>query len=258
MTGARLQVVLASLAIGVLLAACQPGNTKDDDQTGDLGRNQPQSPADIYVNLGLAYMREGQPAVALRKLKYGLELDPRNAQAHNVIAILYQELGDDALAGEHFQRAAALAPKDPSIRNNWGRLLCVQRKFAEADEQFQRALQNPLYESPWVALTNAGICAQLAGDQAAAETYFRQALSANGRFAPALTQMTQLSYQRGDYAAARSFLDRYHQVAGHNPQSLLLAIRLERQSGSPGQARIYEKQLREHFPDAPEIVQLNR
>ena len=70
--------------------------------------------------------------------------------------------------------------------------------------------------------------------------------------------MTQLSYQRGDYAAARSFLDRYHQVAGHNPQSLLLAIRLERQSGSPGQARVYEKQLREHFPDAPEIVQLNR
>ena len=47
MTGARLQVVLASLAIGVLLAACQPGNTKDDDQTGDLGRNQPHSPADI-------------------------------------------------------------------------------------------------------------------------------------------------------------------------------------------------------------------
>ncbi len=39
-----------------------------EDETGELGRERVASPAYIYVQIGIAYMQEGQFAIALRKL----------------------------------------------------------------------------------------------------------------------------------------------------------------------------------------------
>ena len=101
-------LLLATLAMMLLGCGKSASYKEGEDETGELGRVQEESPADIYVKLGIAYMREGQYAIALRKLKQGLEADQDSAQAHNVIALLYERLGEAQLAQQHYSQAVEL------------------------------------------------------------------------------------------------------------------------------------------------------
>jgi type IV pilus assembly protein PilF len=247
------------LAALLLIGGCaSQGQLQGQDTTGDLGTEQRESPGKIYVEMGIAYMREGQPAVALQKLKKALALDPNNAQAHNVIAILYERLGNQELAGEHYAKAVRLQPQDPFIRNARGSFFCKQGQYREAEQEYEAALSNPLYPTPWVAMTNAGICAERSGDMVKAENYYRRALSANEQYFQALYQMAELSLQQGSFLSARAYLERYTAVAEANAGALWLGVQIERQLGDFGKAREYQQQLREKFPDAPEIQLLNQ
>jgi type IV pilus assembly protein PilF len=250
-TGVRL---VALLFAGAVLTGCASTGVQDD-AAGDLGAPK-ESPADLYVQLAVEYLKDGQIETALARIKKGLDADNKNAQAHNVIALIYQRLGQEKLAEKHFREAARLAPKDPYVLNAWGGFLCDRGDFAEAQREFDKALENPLYATPWVALTNAGICAKRAGDRGRAEEKFRRSLSINAAFGPTLLQMAQLDYERDNYKSARTYLERFFKASRPTPQSLLLAVRVERKIGSRKRASAYEKMLRKSFPDAPEALML--
>jgi type IV pilus assembly protein PilF len=196
--------------------------------------------------------------VALQKLRRSLQVDERNPEAHNVIAILYDRLGEQSLARKHYDRAAELDSKDPYIRNARGSFFCKQGQYEKADEEFALALENPLYPTPWVALTNAGLCAERAGDQVTAETYYRRALTANPRYSPALIQMAQISFEQGKGMSSRAYLERFHGDAEATAASLWLGVRIERKLGDRQKAVEYKRRLLKEFPDAPEIQALNR
>ena len=255
----RLRSGILSLLVPLLIGGCATqGPINEQDATGDLGSNQRESPAKIYVEMGIAYMREGRPAVALQKLKKAIAVDPKSAEAHNVIAILYERLGKQELAGEHFARAVQLEPQDPYVRNARGSFFCNQGQFQEAEAEFESALSNPLYPTPWVAMTNAGLCAERSGDMIKAENYYRRALSANEQYFQALYQMAELSLQQGNFLSARGYLERYNAVAEPTAGSLWLGVQIESRLGDFGKAREYQRLLLEKFPDAPEVQLLNK
>lgn len=235
----------------VPLAACQVPGVRDD-ATGDLGAIPEKRLGDIYAEMGREYMRQGQPAVALAKLKYGLDVDPDNPRIHANLGRLYERLGETRLAGEHYSEAVDLAPKDPYFRNARGSFLCQQGEYDEADEQFRLALQNPLYERPWAANTNAGVCALRAGRPELAETYLLRALGIAPRIPLALQKMARIHYDRGEYATAKAYLERYRELALHTPETLLLGLRIERGLGdADGMAR-YRAVLEKRYPDSLE------
>lgn len=210
-----------------------------------------------YVGMGVEYLKRGQTAIALERLKRGQELDPNYAPLHNVLAILYEQIGETEQAREHYSRAIQLAPKDPYIRNAYGTFLCNQKEYPAALQAFQAALENPLYPTPWVAATNAGICARQAGDPATAETYLRQSLSANADFEPALYQMAELSYAQGNFKGAQDYLQRLLRTSQPTAETLALGVRVERGLGNVAQSKRYEQVLRARYPDSPEIPKLN-
>jgi type IV pilus assembly protein PilF len=254
--GVRL-LIMGLLCLSVLqLAGCAPGQTRPVDETGDLGVEADASAADIYVKLAVAYMQEGQLDNALKKVRRGLQLDPNNASAHNVIALLYERLGETALAEEHYRRAVKLGPQDPYIHNAYGSFLCTQKRFEAADQEFILALRNPLYETPEVALTNAGVCAERSGQAEQAETYFRKALQTNPQFPVALLRMARISFEKGSYLSSRGYLQRYLEVAKHTAETLWLGIRTERELGDRDTVASYEMLLRAKFPDSEEMRQL--
>jgi len=248
--------LLPSFAACLLAVACTSGGIRDGDATGDLGADGKESPGDLYVKLAVEYLRDGQMERALVRAKKALEVDPRNAQAHNVIALIYQRLGQFQLAETHFRKAIGLQPKDPYILNAYASYLCGRRKFAEAKAQYEKAVENPLYPTPWVTITNMGICAKRAGKGAEAETFFLQALKANPSFGPALAALAELDYDRGRYKSARSYLDRYFKSTQSTPEVLLLAVRVERKLGSRKRADTYAQMLRKSFPDSYEPLRL--
>ena len=243
------------VASALLLSAC--ATTGGQDATGNLGVDRGESPSQIYVEMGIAYMRDGQDSVALKKLRRAIEVDPRNPQAHNVIAILYERLGERQLAAKHYDQAAALDPRDPYIRNARGSFFCKQGQYDMALDEFDLALDNPLYPTPWVALTNAGLCSERSDDKVSSEKYYRRALTRNPRYAPALFQMAQLSFEQGNDLSARAYLERYHGEVDATAASLWLGVRVEQRLKDRIKAVEYKRRLLKEFPDAPEIQELN-
>jgi type IV pilus assembly protein PilF len=240
--------------LALALAGCQSAGSRAAGADGSIPGARAASPSDVYVELAAAYLQDGQVAVALAKAQTAVEKDSRNPQAHMVLGMVHQRMGDDAKAESEFLEALRGAPGDFYVQNAYGVFLCKQRRYADADAQFDAAMRSPLNESPWVALTNSAMCAQEQGERTRAEGQLREALQRNPTFAPALLRMARLSLEAGDPAAARGYLQRYQAVGQHNAESLGIAAEAERRAGDRNKAAAYERLLRERYPDAPDAA----
>lgn len=212
----------------------------------------PVEAARANVRLAVAYMHRREYEVAMAKLQRALEQDPKNADAHTTLGVLYETLGERKKAGTHYREAVHLAPDDPNAHNNYGTWLCQDGRLKQAQKEFTKAAESPFYKTPQVALTNAGSCAMRDGEVARAEQYFRRALAVDEAYPDALYQMASLKYQQGDYMSARAFVQRYLSIARANAESLALAIRIENALGVDDAAWEYTSELIADFPDSPQ------
>ncbi|HYN76378.1 MAG TPA: type IV pilus biogenesis/stability protein PilW [Lamprocystis sp. (in: g-proteobacteria)] len=249
--------MLRLLALGglcLVLAACGHRATREAKDSMTLDAQN--SPGDLYVAMAAEYYRLGNLDDALRRAEQAIKEDKDNPRAYYIIAVIYQKMGETARAEENFKRSLELSPKNPDILNAYGTFYCSQRRYAEAQAQFAKAIENPLYANPWMSMTNAGTCAATAGHSAQAEAHFRKALAANPRFGPALFKMAEIEFRRGNAKVAKDYLDRYFQANAPEPQVLLLAIRTERKLGNAKASATYEQVLRKNFPDATDTQDL--
>lgn len=243
---------LLVLAI-VLGSACASQQAQDPYNESDKRRA-----AESNTSLGLEYMNRGQYEVALGKLKKAMRDDPTYAPAQTVTAVLYERIGEQELAGKHYKKAFEADPKDGDVNNNYGVYLCQAGKEKEAIEHFLRALDDPFYSSPSIALTNAGSCALRSGDLVAADEYLRNALKIEPDFPDALMNMARLNFERQDYLKARAFMQRFEAVASHAAETLLLAYKIEISTGNSKSANTYKLMLESNFPESDETLEVRR
>jgi type IV pilus assembly protein PilF len=104
-----------------------------------------------------------------------------------------------------------------------------------------------------VALTNAGLCEERAGEEAKAENFLRRALSAKPTYPPALVKMADISLRQEKDLTARAYLERYHSEMKPTAASLWLGVRIERRLRDLAKSSEYRGRLLKEFPDAPEI-----
>jgi type IV pilus assembly protein PilF len=243
-----------------LLSGCQSASVKEEGSTGRLGEaqgpTQAQSAAAVYIQLAAEYLRQGKLTSALQNARKAVLVAPKDADSHNMLALVLQKLGEAQQAETHFAEAVRLDPQDPYSNNAYGSFLCGQKRYAEAQKYFDAAVANPLNPEPAVPLSNAGICAYQNGKYDVAESYLRKALRTNPKLAPALLHMGEISYAQGKYLSARAYLQRYAEVARQTAQTLWLGIRTERQLGDMDQVASYELLLRSKFPDSEEMRHL--
>lgn len=246
------RVALLSL---LLLSACSSNQVPEfggGDNIGEMGERHSESPGDVYVRLAVEYMKHQRYSPALQNARLAVDKDESNANAHNVLALLYDQLGELELANSHFRRALSLEPKNSYYRNAYGFHLCKRKQFRAADTEFQLALRNPLYDSPEVALNNAGVCAQRDGRLEQAADYFTRALQRDPRLPAALLEMAQISFDQGKQAVAANYLRRYHEIGPQTSRSLWLGIRIARAMGDGASMASFELRLRSDFPDSEE------
>lgn len=259
MTAASLRLCLV-VVLGLAAAGCQQQTVRDGTSSGTTGNlGSPtvgRSPADVYIDLSAAYLRENRLTEALLNAKKAVIVDPRSSNAHYVLALVYQRLGEPGPAEESYRKSIALDEQNPNALNAYGSFLCNQKRFEDADGYFRRALANPLYGTPWVASHNAGWCREMAGDREGAERDYRAALRANPRFASSLLGMARFSYEDANYLSARAYLQRYAEVAAHTAESLWLGLRTENQLGDKDQVASYGLKLRAKFPDSEQAKYL--
>ena len=240
--------------LAATLAGCATSTQRRDDASTAAGKKA--SAAEINVSLGQSYMSQGKLEIAKQKLDRALALDPNLPDAHTVIAVLYERINDPASAERHYKRAAELAPKTGVVNNNYGTFLCKNGKYAEADRYYERALQDPFYDTPAVALTNRGTCALKWKRPELAEESFRKALQLSPNQPEALLSIAEILYGKGDYFRARAFVQRHDAGGTAGPGALMLAMRIEEQLGDRRAAREYRKRLMEQFPESEQAQQL--
>ncbi|HET6592035.1 MAG TPA: type IV pilus biogenesis/stability protein PilW, partial [Xanthomonadales bacterium] len=181
--------------------------------------------------------------------------DKTYAPAHTMLGILYETIGQTRQAGEEYRKAVQYDPQDGSVNNNYGAYLCGAGKQKEAERYFLAAVEDPFYDTPAIALSNAGSCALALGDLDKAESFLRQSLEYDDKLGAALLPMAEVSYRQGSYLRARAFLQRFEAVGTTTPESLMLGYRIESQLGDEKSAERYRRELLERYPSAMQSSQ---
>jgi type IV pilus assembly protein PilF len=244
------------LSCVLVISACAQQTATEFNTPPQSDETQAQRRVRLHVELGAGYYARGQYQVALEELNEAIRLDPNYAPAHGILGLVYMQLKETARAENEFTRAVQLAPVDGEIRNNYGWFLCTTGREKAALEQFDLAVKNPLYRTPELALVNAGGCSARTGDAAAAEEYYRRALSTQPDNVAAQLGLTELAYRSGRYEQARTHLRAAMQAPVATAPALLLGVCIERKMGDRQSELSFMQQLYNHYPESPETKQL--
>lgn len=240
---------------GILLAAAlSSACALIPDFGGDSMSNAEK--ANLNMQMGTRYLEMGMLDVAKEKLELALDLDSGNADIHNAMGIFYERIKEYDKAADQYESAVSKGADNFDIKSNYGRFLCDRGDFKKGMATLQEALDAPMNNRQWFALTNMGICYVRQNDLSRGEDYLRQALQLNADYPPALLEMQKISYQNRQYMSARAFLERYLAVGKHTPETLWLAFQTERSLGNQKMAEEYGHQLISLFPASKEAQQI--
>jgi len=247
----RLPPRLAAGALALLFAACvtaeHPSKARDA--------------AAYNVQLGIAYLHQGDVALAKDKLDRALAEDPGSADVHSARAMLFERMQSPAKADAEFRTSLRLAPHDPQVVNNYAVYLCQNGRTEEAVRRFEEAAHNALYRTPEAAYTNAGVCLRAAKRDDEARADFGRALALRPNFAEAAYQLTELQFQHGELAPARAGIDAFIGNYEATADLLLLGVRVARAQGDRIGAQRYARRLQLDFPgtdQAHALAELDR
>jgi type IV pilus assembly protein PilF len=245
-----------ALVLGLLLPLAGCVTTHTD--SNPIGKNIPQSSkadqakeaARIHTELGQRYLTSGDLQTALAKLTTALQFDPNYAPAHTVIAVVYERINNLPEAEVHYRKAVALDPSKGDTNNNLGLFLCSTGRYAESYGYFQKAVNDPFYQTPDIASTNEGICQLRNHELGPAEASFRRALARNGNNAEALFQLAKALYLNNDAFRARAFIQRFDALGAPTAAALKLGYDIESHLGNQDGALNYRTRLQNQFPDS--------
>ena len=241
--------VLPALAACIFMTGCVTTTTVTGGMNPDA---DPDDAADLNYQLGARYYRNGNYDLARDRLRYSIELNPRNATAHYTLALTYEKLENLRLATNSYEQAVRVAPRDFNVQNAYAIFLCSQGEFDDALKQFDRAIKVPENDNAEITMTNAGVCMMQKPDTALAESYFRQALSRKPNYGEALIQLSLMKHTSGDNLNARAFLQRYLSSNIPSATVLFLGVRIEEALGDDQARTEYSNRILREFPRSPE------
>ena len=232
-------LLLAGVA-AIALAACS--------STRDHAKKKKSDASNYNMQLGMAYLNQGDLGLAKEKLDRAVAENPGDPNVHSAMAMLQDRLGHPDLADKEFKAALNLGPRNPDVLNNYAVYLCRTGRTDEGVKSFEEAAHNALYRTPEAAYTNAGVCLRGAKRDTQAAMSFQRALQVRPNFAEAAYQLADLDFQRGEVQDARETVDRFIASFEATPDLLLLGVRVSRKQGDRLAEERFARKLRLDFP----------
>ena len=97
---------------------------------------------DLWHELGLIHLEQGQRPDAVTAISKAVELDPDMAEAHNSLGQALIESGDKTRAEAEYREAIRIQPSYPEAHGNLGNLLSAVGDEAQARYHFEVALRS--------------------------------------------------------------------------------------------------------------------
>lgn len=242
----RAALIAATLA---LLSGCASmDNSPPGSEGAPANPTDNQRAAQINTELGVGYMNEGHMDVAVEKIKKAIYYDDDFAAAHHAYALMLDRLGEKEKAEREFEKAYSLDPHNSDLDNNYATFLCGEKKYTKAQSLFSRAYGDPLYKTPEFALTNSGVCYETEGKPDQAISQFDAALDKQPGYGPALIGKARVYYAEKKYAAAANAMKAFEANNRNTPDTLQLAIRIDRATGDQSALANHVLILKGRFP----------
>ncbi len=229
--------------IGLVSAGCASIEQKEKSDENLKVR------ARAHTDLGAVYFQQKQFEIALEEFTQATKIDPNFGLAFNGLGLVYAALGQDDIANGNFKKAIEVEPNNSESHNNYGSFLCARSRYDESIKEFLAAVKNPLYATPAMAYTNAGICSMRKKDMVNAEVYLQRALQLEPLSNMAAYQLATLQFSRNDAVTAKATLQNV-MLSQPGPEMLWLAIQIERAVGVRDAEASYALQLRRQYPDS--------
>lgn len=210
--------------------------------------------ARIRLELASRYFEAGQTEVALDEVKQALAINPAYADGYNLRGLIYMRLNEYPQAEDSFRRALGVRNGDPGILHNYAWLLCEQARYSEADQQFEKVLASPKYDSKNRTLMVQGICQKRAGKNQKAELTLLKAYELDATNPIVAYNLSSLLLDRGEFSKAQAYIRRVNNSELSNAESLWLGIKVERALGDAVAQRQLGSQLSRRFPESRENV----
>jgi type IV pilus assembly protein PilF len=207
----------------------------------------------INARLAVEYMKREQLQAASEKIEKALVQNPRDLSVQLAAGVVFERLLDTKRAEKHFRLALRADENSPEAQNALGAFLCRHKDYAKGEAMFLKAANNPVYRTPEVAFTNAGVCARSAGELERAEKYLRQALSVKSVYPETFVQLAGVSHDRGNHLQARAFIERFLATAPATPDVLLLGHQIEKALNDDDAAAAFGERLRKEFPGSVQL-----
>jgi len=212
--------------------------------------------ANLNLQLGISYYQQKNMTAAREKLERAIAQNPDLAPAYQMLGRVYQSMGEMDEAEEQYRAALDMAPRDPSIINDYAVFLCNERGDVKRGlKYFDEAIRVPLNEDRTLLYSNAARCAQNT-DPERAESYLRSALAADPENVGIIVQIGALAYSQGQYLQSRVFLERAAQMIEPTAAMLYLMSRTEEALGNYQIAGEYRNQLLKQYPLSEEALRL--
>jgi type IV pilus assembly protein PilF len=242
-------ILTASLLIGCV----------SSDGSKALKREDPtEAAAKTNIQLGIAYLQQGNYTVAREKLERSLKQNPKDPDVHTTLGLLYDRTGEPKLADKHYQEALKLAPDNPDVSNNYAIYLCKRGRVDEGVERFSAVAANKYYRTPEVALTNAGACLRNAKRFDEAQAKFIGAIKLRPDYSEATVQLANLHVERGQLPEARKVVDSYLGAFRPKPDVLFAGVTVARAAKDKMSEEKYSRALRLEFPESAQARALKR
>ncbi|MDJ0786670.1 MAG: tetratricopeptide repeat protein [Myxococcota bacterium] len=204
--------VLLALSLGTGCASTPQGPTQEEIDLAEQERDYRRAQA--HYKMGIQYMRDGNPALAIRELQTAIQYDPDDSWSHLSVAEAYRMRGRPRMAQDSLERALALKPDFQQARLNLSALLIQMGKYEESMVHSDRLLDEPTFPVPWKALTNKGYAQMKLGRVVEARETFILAIEYDPAYWQAHLNLGILEAEMGN---SREALKRFEQVLAVRP-----------------------------------------
>jgi type IV pilus assembly protein PilF len=244
-----MNLLIKLLAISFSLTLLVSCTTEKVNQSTDLSEA-----SSLNVQLGLRYLHAGNTSRAKQKLLQAVK-QKTSAQSYGAMAYFYEQTSENKMAEKFYLKAIGQNSQAGAGHNNYGAFLCRVGKYAQAEQQFQLAVDDVNYTNDGSVYENAGLCALLIPDQSKAKQYFTKAVQQSPRLSNALAQLAKINYEQKQYQQANLYLQRYIKSNNVSPEFLLLGVKIAQHLRQPKLAKEYGFLLKSQFPKSKQYKQ---
>lgn len=191
--------------------------------------------AELHRTLAEQSLASGDARGALSEVEKSLELDPTNADTHNLHGLLlHLSFGRPEEAITAYRKALEIAPEDSRVKVNLGAALTALDRCKEAIPYLEQARADMLYREPYLAENNLGWCRFKLGDAEGALAHLQRSVTLNRKFCLGFRNLAQVYESQGRTGDARASLERYVKACPEVPDGYYqMGVFLLKQSELP-------------------------